>query len=410
LAQMAEDVAALVLRDNYLQGEALSVAEARGTVEFRGALDRYIRLIRDLERAGRLDRALEFLPDDEALATRAAARRGLTRPELAVLLAYAKMSLDEELLASDLPDLPELAGDLRHYFPPALLERFAKQIAAHPLHREITATVVTNDLVNRAGITFIHDMRARTAKSPAEIARAYRIVREVFELPSAWANIEALDNRVAARLQSEMLLDIAGLVEHATAWLLRHDRLDLGHDIERLRPSIRELAGLLPTLLPATDRAVIDERARRLVADNVPQRLATAIGGTPFLAAGLEITDLTERTLQPLERAARTYYASGAHFALGEMRAAARRLPAETAWQRQAVDTVIDDLFALQSETALGALQASPEAPDPLPAWAKQRASALAAAEAIAAELRAGAVPDLAMLVVACRQLRQALA
>jgi glutamate dehydrogenase len=410
LAQMTEDVAALVLRDNYLQGEALSVAEARGTVEFRGALDRYIRLIRDLERAGRLDRALEYLPDDEALASRAAARRGLTRPELAVLLAYAKMSLDEELLASDLPDLPELAGDLRHYFPPALRERFAKQIAAHPLHREITATVVTNDLINRAGITFIHDMRARTAQGPAEIARAYRIVREVFELPSAWANIEALDNRVAARLQSEMLLDIAGLVEHATAWLLRHDRLDLGHDIERLRPSIRELAGLLPTLLPATDRAVVDERARRLVAENVPQRLATAIGGTPFLAAGLEITDLTERTLQPLERAARTYYASGAHFALGELRAAARRLPAETAWQRQAVDTVIDDLFALQSETALGALQASPEAPDPLPAWAKQRASALAAAEAIAAELRAGAVPDLAMLVVACRQLRQALA
>src|SRR5438874_8475564 len=229
LAQMADDVAGLVLRDNYLQGEALSVAEARGAA----ALDRQVRLTRDLERQGRLDRALEFLPDDEALASRAAARRGLTRPELAVLLAYAKISLDEDLLASDLPDAPELAGDLREYFMPALRERFAKQIAAHPLHREITATVVTNDLINRAGITFIHDMRARTGRSPAEIARAYRIVREVFDLPRLWADIEALDNRTAAPVQLEMLLDIAGLVEHAAAWLLRGTRLDLGQEIAR---------------------------------------------------------------------------------------------------------------------------------------------------------------------------------
>ena len=405
LAQMTEDVAALVLRDNYLQGEALSVAEARGPA----ALDRQIRLIRDLERAARLDRALEFLPDDEALATRTAARRGLTRPELAVLLAYAKMSLDEDLLASDFPDAAELAGDLRDYFPPALRERFARQIAAHALRREITATVVTNDLINRAGITFIHDMRAHTGRAPADIARAYRIVREVFELASAWANIEALDNRVAAGVQSEMLLDIAGLVEHATAWLLRNQRLDLGHDIERLKPSIRELAGLLPTLLPASDRAIVEERARRLEAAGVPQRLATAIAGAPLLTAALEIADLAERAAQPLERAARTYYATGAHFALGEMRAAARRLPAETAWQRQAVDTVVDDLFTLQAEIALRALQGSTEAPDPLAAWEKNRAAALAPAEAIAAETRAGAVPDLAMLVVASRQLRQAL-
>src|SRR5439155_21527830 len=295
LAQMADDVAQLVLRDNYLQGEALSVAEARGQADLSGALDREIRLIRDLERLGRLDRALEFLPDDEALAARAAARRGLTRPELAVLLAYAKMSLDADLLASDLPDAPELAGDLRDYFPPALRERFAKQIAVHPLRREITATVVTNDLINRAGITFIHDMRARTGKAPADIARAYRIVREVFELPSAWANIEALDNRVPTAAQSEMLLDIAGLVEHATAWLLRNNRLDLERDMERLQPSIRQLAGLLPTLLPASDRAVAEERARRLIASGAPQRLAAAIGGTPFLAAALEIADLAGR-------------------------------------------------------------------------------------------------------------------
>src|SRR5258705_11369521 len=115
---------------------------------------------------------MKFWPDEGGLAPRAGAGRALSRPELAVLLAYAKMSLDEDLLASDFPDAPELAGDLRDYFPPALRERFARQIAAHPLRREITATVVTNDLINRAGITFIHDMRARTAGAPPAIARA----------------------------------------------------------------------------------------------------------------------------------------------------------------------------------------------------------------------------------------------
>jgi glutamate dehydrogenase len=145
------------------------------------------------------------------------------------------------------------------------------------------------------------------------------------------------------------------------------------------------------------------------MAANIPRRLAAVIGGTPFIAAALEIADLTERTLQPFDRVARTYYAAGAHFALGELRAAARRLPAETAWQRQAVDTVIDDLFTLQAEIAHSALQASLDAADPLAVWAQERASAVAPAEAIAAELRTGAAPDLAMLVVASRQLRQAL-
>ena len=137
--------------------------------------------------------------------------------------------------------------------------------------------------------------------------------------------------------------------------------------------------------------------------------MALAVAGTVFLTAALEVADLTERAAQPLDRAARVYYGAGARFALDEMRQAARRLPAETAWQKQAVETVIDELFGLQAEIALRVLQAAPGAPDPLAVWVKDRATALAPAEAIAAELRAGAAPDLAMLVVASRQLRQAL-
>jgi glutamate dehydrogenase len=407
LAEMSGEVASLVLRDNYLQGEALSAAEARGVV----SLDRQLRMIRDLERAGRLNRALEFLPDDETLAARSAQGRGLVRPELAVLLAYAKMTLYEALLASALPDAPELADELRSYFPEAARRRLAGQIATHPLHREIIATVLTNEIVNRARMTFIHDMRARTGRSPPEVAQAYIIVREVFGLRNLWAEIEALDNRVAAQVQIELFIEIADLVERAAGWLLYRKRLALGPEIGKLAPSVRGIADSLFDLLPPSDRNLVSERSLRFAEAGVPEALATRIGGTMFLAAALDIADLAERSGQELDQAARVYYAVGAQFALDEMRIAARRLRAETPWQKQAVEATIDDLFAVQTDLAVRIMgsggSAQPE--DPIAAWSAAHAAALAPAEPLIRELRVTATPDLAMLVVASRQLRQAL-
>jgi glutamate dehydrogenase len=283
----------------------------------------------------------------------------------------------------------------------------------HPLKREIIATVVTNDLVNRAGLTFVPDMRARTGREAPDIARGYRIAREVFRLPALWAEIEALDNQVRAQAQTEMLLDIAGLVEHAAGWLLRANRLDLARDIARFAPPVQELVALVPELLPPGQRALFDERAARLAAAGVPQTLAHRVAGVIFLTTAFEIAELAEGAACPIERAARIFYGVGARLALDEMRAAARRLPAETAWQKAAAETLIDDFYALQAELAARVLQSdaasTDETADPLPAWAKDRAAALAPADAIAAELRSATAPDLAMLVVAGRQLRQAL-
>jgi glutamate dehydrogenase len=417
LAAMTDDVAALVLRDNYLQGEALSVAETRGALAPIRAFDQQARMIRALEKSGRLDRALEFLPDESEIATRAAAHTGLTRPELSVLLAYAKMSLDHELAQSDLPDASELAEELRLYFPPALRERFAAQIAAHPLKREIIATVVANDVVNRAGLTFVHDLEARTGRSAAEIARAYRIVREAFALPPLWSAIEALDNRVAASVQYAMLIDIAGIVEHAATWLLRAGRLGFD-EIARFAPAVEHLAAVVADLLPADERAIYDGRIAKLREAGVPEPLAARIGGIIFLTTAFEIGDLASRSGEPIaeglvDRAARSFYGVGARFALDGLRDAARRLPAETPWQKAAVDTLIDDFYALQADFAERVLKSAPKgngaAEDPIAAWTASRAAALAPAEAIAAELRAAPSPDLAMLVVAGRQLRQVL-
>ena len=406
LAAMADDVAALVLRDNYLQGEALSVAEVRGVT----VLDRQVRLMRDLERSGRLDRALEFLPDDETLAARAAQRRGLVRPELAVLLAYAKMALYSELLASDLPEAAELDGELRGYFPSALQDRLSAQIPTHPLHREILATVLTNDLVNRAGIAFVNEMRLRTGRTPPEAARAYMIVRDVFDLRPLWTKIEALDNQVPAAVQTDMLLEITGLIEHASAWLLRSRRLDFRSELARLGPPARSLAASLSELLPSRDGGLVTERAQRFRKAGVPEALAERIAQLPFLACALDIGELAERSAQQLDCTARIYYGVGTQFALDEMRVAARRLPAESQWQKLAIEAMIDDLFALQADLGARILASDCAAkPDPLAAWSEANGALFAPVEALARELRAASTPDLAMLVVASRQLQHAL-
>jgi glutamate dehydrogenase len=407
LHAMTEDVAALVLRDNYLQGQALSVAETRSV----SALDRQIRLIRELEKSGRLDRALEFLPDDDALASRAAHRQGLTRPELAVLLAYSKMALDAELLDSDLPDAPKLESDLYGYFPAGLRERLGARIPTHPLRRQITATIITNDLVNRAGITFVADLRARTGRSAPDIARAYLIVREIFQLPLLWGEIEALDNSVPARVQIEMLLEAAAVVEHAAAWLLQRRQLDLTREPVRLGAYVRGLGASLGALLPPRDRALADERAGYFAQAGVPAPLAARIGAMMFLAPALDIGELAERAGRPLERAAQIYYEVGVRFALDEMRAAARRLQVETQWQKLAAEAVIDDMRTLQADLAAQILtaEATGLSTDPVAAWSAAHAAELAPADALARELRASVTPDLALLVVGARQLRQLL-
>ena len=377
------------------------------------ALDRQARLIRELERAGRLDRALEFLPDDETLAARAAARRGLTRPELAVLLAYAKMSLDQDLLASDLPDAPELAGDLRDYFPPALRDALRgadrRPPAAARDHRDRRRPTISSTAPASPSSTICR--RAPAAAPPTSRAATGSSAR-CSSCRALWAEIEALDNRVAGRAAER---DAA---RHRRARRARR-RLAVARQPARSRrarsprfaPAVaaaspRSLADLLP---PASGQS--RRRApRRLAAAGVPQPLAARVAGVVFLTTALEVGDLAERAGRPIDRAARTFYGIGARFALDEMRAAARRLPAETPWQKTAVEALIDDFYGLQAELAARVLQERADgAADPLAAWAASRMPPLAPAEALAAELRAAANPDLAMLVVAGRQLRQAL-
>jgi glutamate dehydrogenase len=219
---MTGEVAALVLRNNYLQSQAISTLETQSAAR----LAEYQHLIRSLERTGDLNRALEFLPPDEELNERRKRGLGLTRPELAVVLSYSKIWLSNHLLASDVPEDPYLSTELGRYFPAPVQERFPRAIPRHRLKREIIATATTNSLINRMGPTFVARTQEETGAEPADIARAYTAAREIFDMRKLWARIEGLDNKVTASLQYGMMYQTSRLLRHVTYWLLSHRRSD----------------------------------------------------------------------------------------------------------------------------------------------------------------------------------------
>ena len=220
LAEMTDEVGALVLRDNYFQTQSLSVRKSM-------PLDAQKRFIRYLEKAGRLNREIEFLPSDEELVSRKAAKGGFTSPERAVLLAYSKITLYDELLASEVPDDPYISTALVRYFPAPLRERYREQMGCHPLRREIIATHVTNEMINRVGSTFVHRMQEETGARAPDVVRAYLLTREIFDFVSFWQALEGLDNKVPHAVQSEMLIDSERLMVRATLWFLRYRNLNV---------------------------------------------------------------------------------------------------------------------------------------------------------------------------------------
>jgi len=402
LAAMTDEVAALVLRDNYLQGEAISLAERQGV----DVLDQQIRLMRGLERSGKLSRSIEFLPDDETLAARATARIGLTRPELAILLSYAKMTLDAELLPSALPDDPELVSDLLRYFPAPLVELYRPAIERHRLRREIIATFVANSLVNRAGITFASEMKEKSGRGAGDVAHAYAITRDAFRLRSLWHDIEALDNKVPAALQYDLMLDVTRLVERATLWLLRSGLpLDLRARVAQFGPGIAALGVGLSEILPAQEAAAHASRIAALVARGVPDALAARIVGLDFLVSSADIVRLAEESRRDLVATGCLYFAVGSRFTLDALREAAEKLRPETNWQKMAIGALIDDFFQHQTELTRKALGMDASA-DPLPGFLSRHVAEIGPLEALLGEIRAAPTIDLAMLTVANRQLR----
>jgi glutamate dehydrogenase len=374
LSGMTEEVAELVLRDNYEQNLALSQTQAM--------LDEQVSFMRRLEQAGKLNRAIEFLPDDERLAERRAAGLGLVRPELAVLLAYSKITLYEELLSSGLPDTPELESELVHYFPIPVRERAAEPMRSHRLRREIIATRITNHMVNRMGSTFVYRLGEETGAAAQDIARAFTAALEVFEIDRLWASIESLDRRVAVETQLAMLDLITRLVERATRWLVRHRRspLPIAATVAHFAPGVEILMQKLPSLLMNADRDVFEQSSADLVAKEVPGELAERVASLEKLFSALDIVESAHVSKLDVETVARMYFALGERLRLHWLRDQVLALPLGNRWHSLARAALRDDLYMLHSSLTKEVLQIDPTELDVsgrIEAWVAQNIAPL---------------------------------
>ncbi len=364
-----------------------------------------------LEKAGRLNRAIEYLPTDETIAERRAAGQGLTSPERAVLLAYSKIWLYDELLASPLPDDPWVATALQRYFPGLLQERFAGYMPRHPLKREIIATHVTNSMLNRVGSTFVHRLVETTGARPHEIVRAYLMSREIFGLVGLWQAIELLDNQVADEVQSRMLIHTSDQLERGTTWLLRSRRLvdDMGETIGHFRPGVEALSERLPDLLDADERARIDAGVTGYAAQGVPLALAQRVVTFDTLHATLDIAEVAGQARQPVEPVAAIYFDIANKLGLPWLRDRIAALPGDQHWQMLAKAAMQDDLSGLQRAITATVVAGDRDLAAPterVAAWQQHNQRTLERAAQLLGELRAVPSPDQAMLSVTLRELR----
>jgi glutamate dehydrogenase len=403
---MTDEVADLVLRDNYEQAQAISTSVSQAA----SMVDVHARYIRHLEQKGRLDRALEFLPDDERLIERKAAGEGLTAPEAAILLSYAKVTLYEEVLASDLPDDPDLVGELERYFATPVRQRFRTRLERHTLRREIVAAQVTNALVNRAGTTFVFRLNEETGASGPEITRAFVVAREVFDLQSLWKEIEQLDGRIAAQTQLAMLLKTRVLLERATRWFLRNRPrpLDIAATTARFGPGAAALAEAASDVLCAADRNAARRAASELVGAGVPRALADRVGHLESLLPVLDLVEVAAATGLSLDDATAVYFAIDDRLDLHSLRERIAALPRKERWEALARRALWEDLQSEHRALTADILRESTNGAvaERVATWVTHNASAVERCEQVLADVKAGHASDLATLSVAVRELR----
>jgi glutamate dehydrogenase len=407
LARMKNEVAALVLRNNYLQSQAISTLELHSATR----LSEYQQLMHSLERANELSRTLEFLPSDEDLAERRKRGIGLTRPELAVLLSYSKIWLSKHLLDSNVPADPYLTLELERYFPEPLRTRFARAISRHRLRREIIAMATTNSLVNRMGPMFVARAQDDTGAAPARIASAYSAAREIFDMRDLWAQIEALDYRVPAKLQYGMMYETSRLLRHVTYWLLAHRRENLQVDraVAEFRRGARELEAAIGAVLVGSERVQFDAVRKEHIDAGVPAELAARVASLDAHNAALDIVELAAAYKVRVAEAARTYFEVGAHIGLDWLREKIERLPVDGQWQAVARTGLRDSAGAIHRRAADRVLALSkggrPEAR--ISAWVQAAGEDLARWQRILNDMRAGGTSDFATLSVGIESVRK---
>ena len=406
LAACTDDIAKVVLYDNYLQATAISVQMA----EARGRLDDHLGLIRMLEHDGLLKRSLEGLPDDDSIRERRAAGLGLVRPELAILTAYAKISLKQAALASELPDDPYFVHELLENFPTSLVERFRAALQGHRLRREIVATILANAAVNRMGPAFVHLQADDHGLSRAEVLKGYATARQVFGGDAYWQAIEAYDYQLPAALQYRLMRHPSGLIKHVTVWFATStwSQRPIAEAVERFNAPVAQIAAMLPDALPPAYREDWQQTVDRLSQEQVPQALAERLADTRALGGATDIVELAEAAAASLAETAAAYYLCGERFSMLWLYAAINELPTDGRWQALARVNLRDDAYRIHRQLAGRVLLhpgASPQAR--LEHWFAAHRDAIERSERRLAEIQADGNPDFMALAVAVREVRK---
>jgi glutamate dehydrogenase len=410
LAKMTEEVGVLVLRNNYAQNTALANAVAQSP----SLLHAHQRFMRRLGRDGHLDRALEFLPNDRQIRELLNTGKGLSQPELAVLLAYTKITVAEDLIKTGLPDDPYLRRLLHAYFPKPLREKFGDAIDAHPLRREIVTTVLVNDTVNTGGSTFLHRLREETGATMEEIVRAQTAAREIFGLSAVWDAVEALDNEVPADVQTRVRLHSRRLVERGTRWLLgnRPQPLELAETIEFFSERVEQVWAALPKMLRGADlewyQGILDE----LTGAGVPEALALRVAGFSSAFPTLDIVAISDRNGQDALAVADVYYDLADRLSITQLMDRIIELPRADRWQSMARASIREDLYAAHAMLTADVLSvgngtSTPE--DRFQEWERKNSAILGRARTTLDEIQSSDTFDLANLSVAMRTMRQLL-
>ena len=408
LAEMTDEVEALVLRSNYLQTQAISMMESMTSTR----LGAEAHFITTLEHKGVIDRDLEDLPDEEALRDRVARGLGLTRPELAVLFSFSKITLYQELIASDVPEDPYLSRELEDYFPQALRDNYADLMQQHRLKREIIATRVTNNLVNRMGAYFANRIQEDTGASPATVAKAFTVVREIFEARSYWYELERCDYCVSAEIQNRMYLEIWNLLRQSTRRLIMLPggfSIDISSKVERFAPGLAEFRDHLNEILSPTACTALAEDIEELIDEGFAEPFAHRLATFAWMYSAVDVVDEARNLDLSVVEVGRVYFRLFDELCLRWLRQSVEQLPVEKQWHAHARGNLRDQLFNDHRELARRILIGHGNEERPIEAWFAAHATQVERTRNMLEEMRATATLDFATMQVAVQGIAQLL-
>jgi glutamate dehydrogenase len=405
MAEMTDEVARMVLRSNYLQTQAITMMEEFSPSRL-GSKQHFISV---LEEQGLLNRELEFLPSDEELDERRDRGEGLTRPELAVLLSYSKITLYQQLLESDVPEDAWLSDEAKSYFPAPLRERFADLLPQHRLKREIIATQVTNSLVNRMGVSFALRMHEDTGATPGEVARAYTIAREVFRAREFWSKIERLDNKVSSKLQTAAMLAMWRLLRQATRWMLNLQgrKLDIRAMVERLAPGLLTVEKSLLSSMSPEDIQLVEAQMQPYLDGGFPRKLAEQTAMLDRLFPALDVVETAARRRSNVDRIAQVFFGLGDALELKWLRNQVEALDVVGQWHAMSRANLRDELFSQHNRLVECVLQAEGRKQDPVAAWIANNENLVRSVQRMLSEMRKQGTMDYPTIAVAVRSLGQ---